>query len=264
MTVPRTSDASARSGFEEREEPRMKCDSLRDAIVELARGGDAGPGTLAAVESHLDHCASCAALMTRERQLSQGLRALAARDRGRCALGRSRTASAGVVCRAASHRAAGGAGGGRAAGCLARPQSALVAGALRRVVGHAASQPAADDTTTVAEAHAAQKPDRASAGCTTPVGALGGWRARDARPATAWRAATYRARRPRRARDRLRVDSRGGRAAGFRERRDHPDGDPARRRCRPTGIEILPDAQGAPVEADLLVGQDGQARAIGW
>jgi hypothetical protein len=28
------------------------------------------------------------------------------------------------------------------------------------------------------------------------------------------------------------------------------------------GIEILPDAQGTPVEADLLVGQDGQARAI--
>ncbi len=28
------------------------------------------------------------------------------------------------------------------------------------------------------------------------------------------------------------------------------------------GIEILPDAQGAPVAADLLVGQDGQARAI--
>ena len=56
----------------------MKCDSLRDAIVEQARGGTAGPGTAAAIESHLDHCASCAALMARERQLSQGLRALAA------------------------------------------------------------------------------------------------------------------------------------------------------------------------------------------
>jgi hypothetical protein len=28
------------------------------------------------------------------------------------------------------------------------------------------------------------------------------------------------------------------------------------------GIEIPPDAQGTPVAADLLVGQDGQARAI--
>ena len=56
----------------------MNCHSLRDAIVDLARGGDAGPGTLAAIESHLEHCASCAAMMARERQLSQGLRALAA------------------------------------------------------------------------------------------------------------------------------------------------------------------------------------------
>ena len=56
----------------------MKCHSLRDAIVEQARGGTTGPGTAAAIESHLDHCASCAALMVRERQLSEGLRALAA------------------------------------------------------------------------------------------------------------------------------------------------------------------------------------------
>jgi len=28
------------------------------------------------------------------------------------------------------------------------------------------------------------------------------------------------------------------------------------------GVEITPDAPGTPVEADLLVGQDGQARAI--
>ncbi len=41
---------------QEREEPRMKCHSLRDAIVELAREGIAGPGTRAAVESHVEHC----------------------------------------------------------------------------------------------------------------------------------------------------------------------------------------------------------------
>ena len=57
----------------------MNCHSLRDAIVEHgARSGTTGPGTAAAIESHLDHCASCASLMTRERQLSEGLRALAA------------------------------------------------------------------------------------------------------------------------------------------------------------------------------------------
>ena len=36
----------------------MKCHSLRDAIVELARGEHAGRGTLAAIESHLEHCAA--------------------------------------------------------------------------------------------------------------------------------------------------------------------------------------------------------------
>ncbi len=56
----------------------MKCHSLRDAIVEMARGEHAGPGTLAAIESHLEHCAACAALLERERRLSQGLRALSA------------------------------------------------------------------------------------------------------------------------------------------------------------------------------------------
>ena len=56
----------------------MKCHALREAIVELARTGDAGAGTRAAVESHLEHCGRCAALMLRERQLSDGLRALAA------------------------------------------------------------------------------------------------------------------------------------------------------------------------------------------
>ena len=50
----------------------MKCHSLRDAIVEMARGEHAGPGTLAAIESHLEHCAACAALLERERRLSHG------------------------------------------------------------------------------------------------------------------------------------------------------------------------------------------------
>ena len=87
---------------EEREEPRMKCHSLRDAIVELARGRDAGPGTRAAVESHVEHCAACAALMARERQLSQGLRALAAATSADECPRTRWTAAAGGVCRAAA------------------------------------------------------------------------------------------------------------------------------------------------------------------
>ena len=56
----------------------MTCRTLRESIVETARCGDAGLGTQAAVEGHLEQCAACRALMARERQLSLGLRALAA------------------------------------------------------------------------------------------------------------------------------------------------------------------------------------------
>ena len=66
----------------------MKCHSLRDAIVELARGREAGPGTIAAIESHVEHCAACAALMARERQLSRGIAGAGRGDRGRRAIGR--------------------------------------------------------------------------------------------------------------------------------------------------------------------------------
>lgn len=60
----------------------MTCRKLpplnEDAIVEVARGREAGRGTVAAVEAHVEHCAACAARLARERQLSEGLRALAA------------------------------------------------------------------------------------------------------------------------------------------------------------------------------------------
>jgi anti-sigma factor RsiW len=55
----------------------MSCDALREAIVEIGRGQDVGRGTAAAVETHLAHCRSCSALLERERELSVGLRALA-------------------------------------------------------------------------------------------------------------------------------------------------------------------------------------------
>ena len=56
----------------------MSCQSLREAIVDVARGAETRAGTRAAVDSHVEHCASCRLLMARERQLSSGLRALAA------------------------------------------------------------------------------------------------------------------------------------------------------------------------------------------
>ena len=55
----------------------MNCQTLRDVIVDLARGEPVGQGSTAAVEAHVEYCASCAALLARERELSAGLRALA-------------------------------------------------------------------------------------------------------------------------------------------------------------------------------------------
>ena len=48
----------------------MSCQSLREAIVDVARGTETGAGTRGAVECHVEHCASCRLLMARERQLS--------------------------------------------------------------------------------------------------------------------------------------------------------------------------------------------------
>jgi hypothetical protein len=55
----------------------MTCDLLREAIVDVARGRDAGVGTGAAVEAHIEHCDACRARFLREQRLSEGLRALA-------------------------------------------------------------------------------------------------------------------------------------------------------------------------------------------
>lgn len=55
----------------------MSCDTLQDALVDVARGRDAGAGTVGAVEAHVEHCAACRARFAREVSLSDGLRALA-------------------------------------------------------------------------------------------------------------------------------------------------------------------------------------------
>jgi hypothetical protein len=56
----------------------MTCHTLADAIVELARGADVAAGTAAQAEAHLEHCAACHARFVREQELTGGLRALAA------------------------------------------------------------------------------------------------------------------------------------------------------------------------------------------
>ncbi len=55
----------------------MTCHELRDALVDHARGALNGVGSRAAIESHLEHCHACATEFARQRALSEGLRAVA-------------------------------------------------------------------------------------------------------------------------------------------------------------------------------------------
>jgi hypothetical protein len=240
----------------------MTCQTLRDAIVDLARDGTIGPGTRAAVDSHIEHCRSCGALLTRERQLSQGLRALAAAtstDGASDALGRRLLAAFADRQPADVSTVSSGVSGTRgrwlsaaAALLLAVGSSVLWLSTRREPV--AESTPSGYDMR--ADVRTAQPVPEVLTGDpprTTPV-AAGRYRPRAARPRTA---PASRVVRP------IGFVTLPG-AAGLP---DFESGQIIRMEIPlaslPTyGIEILPDAQGAPVAADLLVGQDGQARAI--
>jgi hypothetical protein len=246
----------------------MKCHSLRDAIVELAREGIAGPGTRAAVDSHVEDCRSCAALLVRERQLSQGLRALAAAtssDGSSAALGprlleafaerqSAREAAQEVnVAPVLSHS-----GWSRWLGAAAA--LAMVVGAMAWWVS-ARSGPAPESSTSTTAVRAdAPTPRPAPAPVVAPTA--------DRQAATPVAAG-----RPRAARARKAPVSPVVRPVGFvalpgaAGLPDFESGQIIRMEIPLTslptyGLEILPDAQGSPVKADLLVGQDGQARAI--
>ena len=56
----------------------MTCQDLDDALLDVARGTTLGPGSAAAIDSHVEHCGKCTARLARERELTAGLRALAA------------------------------------------------------------------------------------------------------------------------------------------------------------------------------------------
>jgi hypothetical protein len=239
----------------------MKCHSLRDAIVELARGREAGPGTVAAIDSHVEHCAACAALMARERQLSQGLRALAAAtaaDGPPDGLGR-RLLEIFAERQSAPRRTE----VQRATAWRRAAAAVLLTGAAAAWWWSARGEPAAESLMNTHAVRAdAPKPEPAPAPNvgltddsqrTTPV-AAGGQRPRAVRRRTVPTSSVVRP---------VGFVALPG-AAGLP---DFESGQIIRMEIPLTslptyGIDILPDAQGSPVKADLLVGQDGQARAI--
>ena len=55
----------------------MTCHEMREALVDHARGVLTGAGSRAAIESHLEHCHVCATEHARQRALTAGLRAVA-------------------------------------------------------------------------------------------------------------------------------------------------------------------------------------------
>ncbi len=241
----------------------MKCHSLRDAIVEMARGEHAGSGTLAAIESHLEHCAACAALLERERRLSRGLRALsaAAPPAPSEALSRrlldafaERQPVQPVVARGASRMAGN--------GWLRAAAAVVVAAGGVLLWSSTGNKPANDrprgESTSVAEIR-------------TPEAVQPAASVQSAADIRQGSPTAHASRQPRRSRQRALpavVRPVGFMALpGAAGLPDFESGEIVRIEIPLTslptyGIEILPDAQGSPVEADLLVGQDGQARAI--
>ncbi len=232
----------------------MSCQSLHEAIVDIARGTEIGAGTRAAVDCHVGHCASCRVLMDRERQLSSGLRALAAASpagapdaverrlmeafaRRHGVAGQQRSAQSSALWVAAALVVV--AGGAAVSWSVAQRQRAPESAKPAPIVG-------------TREIHQpVQAPPVAAAA--NPQRELSVSRPRPSasrpRPSAPVRPAAF-----------VTLPS----AVGLPE---FESGEIFRMQIPLTslpayGIEIAPDARGTAVEADLLVGQDGQPRAI--
>ena len=239
----------------------MTCHSLRDAIVEMGRGEHAGPGTPAAIESHLEHCAACAALLERERRLSQGLRALSAAAPAAPAEALSRRLLDAFAERQLAEPAvARGASWITGNGWLRAAAAVVVAAGALVLWSSTGNKPEND------------KPrDISVAEIRTPEAiqpAVSVQSAPDVRRGSATALASRQPRRSHQPALPAVVQPVGFVALpGAAGLPDFESGEIVRMEIPLTslptyGIEILPDAQGSPVEADLLVGQDGQARAI--
>ena len=244
----------------------MTCQTLREAIVDIARGTAVGQGTSAAVECHLDRCEACAALMARERELSVGLRALAASFGGD---GASETLGRRLREVFAERQGIGGTVGAVAAASAPKQgrvkRHVFAAAAAVVFIGLVAWWPVVREPAT-GTSMARTEPDRipqaasrAPTGDPAPVASV--------QPALPNRVAKA-VKRPRPV-----PQARYAVATGFVELPgavglpDFESGQIIRMEIPLTslpayGLEIVPDARDRQVEADLLVGQDGQARAI--
>ena len=239
----------------------MNCQNLGEAIVDLARDVEIGRGTTAIVETHLEHCRDCAARFRREHDLSAGLRALAdstASNVPSDALGR-RLLEQFAECHTGSATRLHGTRRRwlQAAAMVVLATAALVWWRLANTT----SQVPADRSSSAAVAVQAKGAPSAS-----PPAVVEASEPEKPRPAAARSSAR-----------------RGGHAPGRRTELVRPvgfvplptavglpdleSGEIVRMEIPVAslpvyGLEIQPDAGGRPITADLLVGQDGQPRAI--
>jgi hypothetical protein len=229
----------------------MSCDTLREAIVELGRGQDVGRGTAAAVETHVAHCRTCAARLERERELSIGLRVLASQSATNAVSGDLERALLDAFRQRQSRTVH--------QGVSAWIPRAVAAVALVGV-GLWLLQPGGENPI-VAE----PEPVRTVQSAAPPPGAEATLRAD---PTASPVEATKRPNRPQRPRPSGFVTAEGfvmlPAAANLPA---FESGEIVRMELPVTalpayGLEIAPETRRSAVEADLLVGQDGQARAI--
>jgi hypothetical protein len=246
----------------------MSCDTLHDALVDVARGRDAGAGTVAAVEAHIEHCTSCHARFTREVALSEELRALAR-------VNASAGASAGVEATLLAAFADHGNGKPERAPAIRDPRPAI-RGLWMRAAAAVAVLVAAGVAWWTIGGSRSEDLQPASIIATTPHGASTPPDVRE-RPrqdiATPTPQTVARATHPQPTRSRSHPGARIIRPDGFVALPSaaglpaFESGEIVRVEVPLTslpmyGIDIAPDARGPAVEADFLVGQDGQARAI--
>jgi len=242
----------------------MTCHELRDALVDHARGALNGVGSRAALESHLVHCHACATEFARQRALTKGLRAVAessAHEAAPAAL-EDRLMSAFASHRSAQQPSAP-AIRRRLSPWLAAAASVVIVGGVSYAVMNRVKTEVTETEGTETE-EVRLKPDatRASDGVRPKPEATEVRLKPDATKANGVRRpGSTTAPRPG-----LRIDDfvalpgavglptfESGRIV----RLDLPVSSlPA------YGVELVPDAARSEVQADVLVGQDGQARAI--
>jgi hypothetical protein len=246
----------------------MSCDTFADAVVDHARGAHLGIGSTAAVEAHLEHCAHCRARFVRQAQLTAGLRALAAStsaEEPSAAVG-GRLLEAFAEHHSDAARPASARGGRPMLAKAGTLRITAAAAAIVLTVG-ALAWWGLRGSTGPRQAPAPTAPPSQATG--VPPTAEAGGAASDPQPEV------------RRTPPRVHAAAPPGRRAGMRVVRpegfmvlpaalglpDFESGEIVRVEIPiaslPTyGIEIPEASRGAQVEADLLVGQDGQPRAI--